>query len=144
VPVGRILLSSHDSLYCSKKVQKSFVDTDFKELGKHIKQYSSLYLGNASNPEEPARILKYDDFKILLLSTGVPPDCIPYVAGMLNITEDADIEYLDFLSFIPFFVKLHSHIVSNPLNVVVKQEKERMLTEIKAVLEKFFNDFLKE
>ncbi|TPX66872.1 hypothetical protein SpCBS45565_g04222 [Spizellomyces sp. 'palustris'] len=100
----------------------SFSDTDFKKLERNIKQYRNLFTVNTSS--EDGR-MTYEDLKILLLSTGLPPDSIEHVASLLNVASDeaaasgttkqTAVGFLDFLTYVPFFSVLHDKIVADPL-----------------------------
>ncbi|KAJ3397694.1 hypothetical protein HDU92_004110 [Lobulomyces angularis] len=105
----------------------SFNDINFKELGKHIREYNELFLSNNSN--EGAKSMKYDDFAVLLLSTGLEPKFVPNIAKMLNIENGQEINYLDFLSYIPFFLKLHKTIVNKPLKIAEEVEDSYLIQD---------------
>ena len=93
----------------------SFLDTDFRKLGANIEEYVKLYITNLyDGPDTSSRSMTYEDFSLLLLSTGVKEEQIGAVAKLLNIKSTEDIKFVDFLSFVPFFVKLHDTIIANP------------------------------
>ncbi|KAI9101751.1 hypothetical protein DFS34DRAFT_611312 [Phlyctochytrium arcticum] len=98
----------------------SFGDTDFKKLERNIKQYRHLFSVNTNEDGK----MTYEDLKILLMSTGLPPSSVDSVASLLNMapTEEAAygtnkqtaVGFLDFLTYVPFFSFLHDKIVSDP------------------------------
>eukprot|EP00842_Homolaphlyctis_polyrhiza_P004628 jgi/Hompol1/5166/HPOL_004217-RA len=96
-----------------QKVRLSFYDTDFKKLEQNIRQYRQLF---TVYTEEDGS-MTYDDLNILLKSSGSSEAQINEIASLLKFQDaapNANVGFLDFLSYVPFFAKLHENIVNNP------------------------------
>ncbi|KAH6598658.1 hypothetical protein BASA50_003693 [Batrachochytrium salamandrivorans] len=96
-----------------QKIQLSFYDTDFKKLESNVKQYRKLF---TVYTEEDGN-MTYEDLRILLLSSGSSEQQVGEIAEMLNFKDrlpSTAVGFLDFLSYVPFFAKLHDNIVNNP------------------------------
>jgi hypothetical protein len=101
----------------------SFGKIDFTQVQKHIKDYNLLFLSNSS---EQAKNMSFEEFGMLLVTTGLglfsilsrlDVNYVDQVAEMLHVNPDEGLSYLQFLSFIPFFLNLHKLIVASPLGM---------------------------
>ncbi|EGF77325.1 hypothetical protein BATDEDRAFT_91827 [Batrachochytrium dendrobatidis JAM81] len=96
-----------------QKVRLGFYDTDFKKLGSNIKQYKKLF---TVYTEEDGQ-MTYEDLKIMLLSSGSSEQQVGNIAALLNFKDkslSSMVGFLDFLSYVPFFTKIHEDIINNP------------------------------
>ncbi|KAI8923325.1 hypothetical protein BC831DRAFT_39786 [Entophlyctis helioformis] len=96
-----------------QKVRLSFYDTDFKKLEKNIKEYRQLYTVYTADDGK----MSYEDLNVLLQATGKSQEELGEISQMLNIKDvnpHSAVGFLDFLSYVPFFTKLHENIVNNP------------------------------
>jgi hypothetical protein len=98
----------------SMNIRLSFYDTDFAKLEKEIKQFRSLFTVFA---QQESGVMTYEDLTILLMSTGVKAEQMADIAQLLNFKDTSPgspVKFLDFLTYIPFFTKLHEVIVNDP------------------------------
>nr|KAJ3420753.1 hypothetical protein HK105_005285 [Polyrhizophydium stewartii] len=96
-----------------QKVRLSFYDTDFKKLETNIRQYRQLFTVYTEDDGN----MTYEDLHILLMSSGSSEEQVAEIASVLKFKDaspSAAVGFLDFLSYIPFFTKLHENIVNNP------------------------------
>jgi hypothetical protein len=81
---------------------------------KHIKDYNLLFLSNST---DQAKKMSFEEFGMLLVTTGLDVNYVDQVADMLHVNPNEGLSYLQFLSFIPFFLNLHKLIVASPLGM---------------------------
>ena len=78
--------------------------------------------------------MPYEELKVMLLSIGIPEEHIPSVTRKLKVKENGEMQFVDFLSYIPLFVQMHHAIVINPLAATDEAEGNDLLKQ----LESFF------
>ena len=78
----------------------------------------SIYAGqNAGN-----KVTK-EDMSIILQATGLDASVIDKSLEMMRFNQKQAIDFLDFISFIPFFVRVHNSIIGNVLKSGVDIEE---------------------
>ena len=113
-------------------MRKSFFDTDFKKLDSQVKHYRNLY-GVYAGQNATGR-LSSEDICIILQATGLEAKFFDRVLEALGWKGKATIEFLDFISYIPFFARVHTSIIDN----VMKSEMniEDLLTNLNNISKK--------
>ncbi|KAI8799401.1 hypothetical protein BJ742DRAFT_145208 [Cladochytrium replicatum] len=115
-----------------KSVRTSFYNTDFAKLERNIRGYKKLYYvygtsENSTGTSGSDGRMTVSDFKATLRSAGLDDVDMQAVFKALNMPgssnnaidedhENEPVNFFNFLSYIPFFVRLHDLIVTNPLS----------------------------
>ncbi len=100
-------------------------------LSKHILHYKNIFVSSIT--DGAANSITYEDYSIILMSTGIPEEHIPKLSQFLGVTENSRIDFLDFLTYIPLFVQFHMAVITNPLNGGTSADKEAFFTDIEAI-----------
>jgi hypothetical protein len=78
--------------------------------------------------------MPYEELKVMLLSIGIPDEHIVSITGRLKVKEGGEMQFIDFLSYIPLFIQMHHAIVINPLAATDEAGGEDLVKQ----LESFF------
>ena len=92
-------------------MRRSFFETDFKRLDGQIKHYRNLYGVYAG--QNANGLLSREDIFIILQATGLEAKYNDRVMEALNWKGKTVVEFLDFISYIPFFARIHASIIEN-------------------------------
>ncbi|EDV22378.1 uncharacterized protein TRIADDRAFT_58917 [Trichoplax adhaerens] len=88
-----------------------------------------FYLLDEDNFNRPSGVVTLDNLAIELAAGGLSHDQVRLVRKQFDKNNVGTVEFIDYLTYIPLFMEIHSHIISEPL-------KETQKTQTTVPLEK--------
>ncbi|XP_071502478.1 uncharacterized protein [Diadema antillarum] len=110
------------------------LELNLQKLSLHITAYKEMF--ETVDQNQNGRLSMEEIMLIVSLSVGTEvgtdKDVIQYIHNTIDKDEDGTIDFIEFLSYIPFFLKIHKDIVGKP--VTVKEIEEARLAVREAML----------
>ncbi|XP_072169443.1 uncharacterized protein [Diadema setosum] len=110
------------------------LELNLQKLSLHITAYKEMF--ETVDQNQNGRLSMEEIMLIVSLSVGTEvgtdTDVVQYIHNTIDKDDDGTIDFVEFLSYIPFFLKIHKDIVGKP--VTVKEIEEARLAVREAML----------
>ncbi|XP_072024256.1 uncharacterized protein [Amphiura filiformis] len=107
---------------------------DLDALSFNIQAYKEMF--HVTDKNRDSRLNLEEIMLIVALSVGVDigsdPEVVKHIHKTIDADDDGSIDFIEFLSYIPFFLKLHHQILGRP--ATIQEIEEARLAVRKAVL----------
>ncbi|XP_072051146.1 uncharacterized protein [Amphiura filiformis] len=100
---------------------KYLVDqSDLMDIERKMTLYKAMFYCNINASEHGANHVSAESIRIELLAGGLNREQERYVMSRMNVNENSEISFFDYMAYIPLFLSMHDNIVDNPLDMTEK------------------------